>query len=138
MPPDLPDPTSPAEWLRRARSNLARAKAGRTAPDILYEDLCFDAQQAAEKAIKALLFDRSVPFPRTHSIVELLTLLHLHGVDVPGEIRRTAALTRYAVDTRYPGLAEPVTEQDYRESVEMAQHVLRWATSLILPGGDPG
>ena len=37
------------EWLRRAKSNMARAKAGRVAPDILYEDLCYDAQQAVEK-----------------------------------------------------------------------------------------
>ena len=42
------------EWLKRAKSNLARAKAGKVSEDILYEDLCFDAQQAAEKALKAL------------------------------------------------------------------------------------
>jgi hypothetical protein len=40
-------------WLRRARSNLARAKQDK--PDeVLFEDLCFDAQQAVEKALKAL------------------------------------------------------------------------------------
>jgi len=55
MPPERRDPTDPAEWLRRARSNLARAKADRNLADVLYEDLCFDAQQAAEKAIKGLL-----------------------------------------------------------------------------------
>jgi HEPN domain-containing protein len=38
------------EWLQRAKSNMARAKAGRVSPDILYEDLCYDAQQAVEKA----------------------------------------------------------------------------------------
>jgi len=42
------------EWLRRAKSNMARAKAGRVAPDILYEDLCYDAQQAVEKAFKSV------------------------------------------------------------------------------------
>lgn len=53
MPPNR-DPTQAAEWLRRACSNLARARADRSVPEALYEDLCFDAQQAAEKAIKAV------------------------------------------------------------------------------------
>jgi HEPN domain-containing protein len=41
------------EWINRARSDLALARAK---PEGVYlEDLCFHAQQAAEKAIKALL-----------------------------------------------------------------------------------
>ena len=39
-------PDDPREWLNRARSNLARAHA--RVPDAYLEDLCFDAQQAAE------------------------------------------------------------------------------------------
>ncbi len=52
MPPERRRPGDPAEWLRRARSNLHRARAYRQQPEVLYEDFCFDAQQAAEKAIK--------------------------------------------------------------------------------------
>lgn len=51
----------PLEWLRRSLSNLLRAKT--RAPGVYLEDLCFDAQQAAEKAIKALLVSRRVRFP---------------------------------------------------------------------------
>jgi len=29
------------EWLQRAKSNMARAKAGRVSPDRLSEDLCY-------------------------------------------------------------------------------------------------
>ena len=51
---------SPYDWLNRARSNLIRAKQPK--PDKVYwEDLCFDAQQAAEKAIKALLMFHKIP-----------------------------------------------------------------------------
>jgi HEPN domain-containing protein len=63
MPPNDRDPTNPDEWLRRARSSLARART-RSVPDVLFEDLCFDAQQAAEKSIKALLVHRQVRFPK--------------------------------------------------------------------------
>ena len=134
MPPKQRDPTEGAEWLRRARSNLARARAGRSAPEVLYEDLCFDAQQAAEKAIKALLIDRKVAFPKTHAIMDLLTILELNGVTVPEEIRRAGLLTGYAVETRYPGLSEEVTKEDYAQALELAERVVRWAESLLSPG----
>jgi len=52
-------PDDPREWLNRARSSLIQAQA--LQPGISFEDLCFNAQQAAEKAIKALLIRRSVP-----------------------------------------------------------------------------
>ncbi|MBI3799108.1 MAG: HEPN domain-containing protein [Deltaproteobacteria bacterium] len=62
MPPERFPPDDPREWLNRARSNLSRAKA--KTPDIYLEDLCFDAQQAAEKAIKAVLLKQGVSFPQ--------------------------------------------------------------------------
>ena len=41
-------------WLKRARSSLERTKIGKVSQGILYEDLCFDAQQAVEKSLKAI------------------------------------------------------------------------------------
>lgn len=66
------DPTNPHTWLARARSNLARAALGRQDPAIFFEDLCFDAQQAAEKALKAIFVLRQIDFPRTHSLTSLM------------------------------------------------------------------
>jgi len=61
MPPEGTSPGDPREWLRRARSNLARSSQGQVAPDVLFEDACFNAQQAVEKALEALLVLRGVP-----------------------------------------------------------------------------
>lgn len=133
MPPEYRDPTDPAEWLRRARSNLARARADRGLQDVLYEDLCFDAQQVVEKCLKALLVYRKVPFPKTHAIADLLTLVQQSGIDVPEGIREAGELTEYAVEARYPGLFEDVTQADYVHAVEMAECVLRWVESLVSP-----
>ena len=63
MPPKRRSADDPIEWLNRARSNLARAKADSRIPNVYLEDLCFDAQQAAEKAIKAVLLNLGVRFP---------------------------------------------------------------------------
>jgi HEPN domain-containing protein len=69
MPERYP-PEDPREWLNRARSNLLQAKAQRRG--VYLEDLCFSAQQAAEKAIKALLIKYDVKFPYTHDLAKLL------------------------------------------------------------------
>jgi HEPN domain-containing protein len=74
-------PNDPREWLNRARSNLAGA--GQLDPDRYLEDLCFDAQQAAEKAIKAVFIRRGLRFPYVHELRRLLQLLEQGGVKVP-------------------------------------------------------
>lgn len=48
----LADPTDPRAWLARAGSNLLLAQKGQR-KGVMLEDLCFNAQQAAEKALKA-------------------------------------------------------------------------------------
>jgi HEPN domain-containing protein len=130
MPPELRDPTDPREWLRRSRSNLARARAGLPTPEVLYEDLAFDAQQAAEKAIKAVLLSKAVAFPKTHALVELFDLVEASGVAVPAGVREAGRLTVYAVETRYPG-TEDVTEEEYLEALELAERVVAWAEAAI-------
>jgi HEPN domain-containing protein len=119
------------EWLRRARSNLERARAGKISKYVLYEDLCFDAQQCAEKSIKALLIFFHEEFPWTHSIEELLGIVSNAGTEIPEEIRKAVILTRYAVHTRYPGLAPAAERYDYKEATELAENVFRWANKII-------
>src|SRR5437870_8898252 len=118
MPLDERDPTMAAEWLRRAKSNLTRAKAAGL-PHTVFEDLCFDAQQAAEKAIKGLLVHLQIPFPKTHSISDLLTLVSAAGIEISAEISEAAELTLYAVESRYPGILEAVEEEQYLKAVEL-------------------
>lgn len=117
------------EWLNRARSSLARAK--HRIPEVYLEDLCFDAQQAAEKAIKALLIRLGVHFPRLHDLNELLSLVEKGGGTVPDYVKKAAALTEYAVESRYPGMAEPVIEEEYLDVVAIAEGVVGWVEKVL-------
>ncbi len=101
MPPEDISPGSPLDWLRHAWSDLELARMARNSR-IMLEDLCFHAQQAAEKALKAVLILKSIPFPKTHNIRTLLDLLP-QDVIPPREVKETASLTDYAVLSRYPG-----------------------------------
>ena len=136
MQPSHLDPRDPTAWLVRARSNLARARAGRATPDVLFEDLCFDAQQAAEKALKAVLVKLRVAFPQTHAIAVLIGLIESVGIAVPTALAEAADLTDYAVSTRYPGASEVLDEEEYLCAVAIAERVVRWAEERIRAGSD--
>ncbi len=129
MPHEGHFPGSPADWLRYARSDLELARVVR--PDeVLFEGLCFHAQQAAEKALKAVLIAKGVPPPKTHNIRTLLDLLP-QEVIAPQEIEDAASLTDYAVTSRYPGDFESVDEEEYEETVRLAETVVLWAKRII-------
>ena len=118
-------------WLKRARSNLERAKMGKVTQGILYEDLCFDAQQAVEKSLKAILIKLNQSFPKTHSIGILLKLIEEAGVEIPENINQAKLLTAYAIDARYPGDYEPVNKEEYKEALKIAEDVFKWLDNII-------
>ncbi len=124
-------PDDPCEWLRRAKSSLAKAQVGINIPDVYLEDLCFDAQQAAEKAIKALLIHLKQDFPYIHDLAALLARVEKAGLHVPDRIKKAAGLTDYAVATRYPGAFEPVTKEEYEEAVSIAKEVVVWVETIL-------
>ncbi len=129
MPHEGHFPGNPADWLRYARSDLELARVVR--PDeVLFEGLCFHAQQAAEKALKAVLITKGVPPPKTHNIRTLLDLLP-QEVIAPQEIEDAVSLTDYAVTSRYPGDFESVDEKEYKETVRLAENVVLWAERII-------
>ncbi len=126
-------PDDPWAWMDRARSNLIRAR--QRLPNVYLEDLCFDAKQAAEKALKALCIERGIEFPYVHDLARLITLLQDEGQPVPDEVTEAGRLTRYAVFTRYPGLDDPVTEEDHNRAVSIAERVVEWVEDRLDAGG---
>jgi len=115
------------EWLKRAKSNLARAKAGRISKDILYEDLCFDAQQAVEKALKSVCILQGIKFSKVHDISYLMELLENKDIKIPKRLQRAKILTDYAVETRYPGDYTPIDEDMYKDALKLAKEIVFWA-----------
>ena len=127
-PPERFPPDDPREWSNRAGSNLALAKA--RAAGVYLEDLCFEAQQAAEKAIKSVMLRRNIEYPYVHDLARLLSLLEEAGEIIPDTVRKAEELTPYAVSTRYPGTTRPVAVHEYEQAVEIATAVVRWAEGI--------
>lgn len=122
---------TPYFWMEKARSDLQLGKAALRTPGVLAEDACFHAQQCVEKALKGLLSELEIPFPRTHVLEVLIDLLKAKGVDVPPIVDDSFELTQYAVITRYPGEWEPVTKDETRKALERATIVLKWVEDTI-------
>jgi HEPN domain-containing protein len=53
------------------------------------------------------------------------------GQPVLEPMRAAVALTAYAVETRYPGAFEPVTQEEFEEAVRLAGMVLAWAQGIV-------
>ena len=116
-------------WLKRAESNLKLAKEGQV-EGVLFEDLCFEAQQAAEKALKALSIYVREKYEKVHAFGVLLDDLEKH-VEIPNYVKEVLELSDYAVQTRYPGDYYPVGEDEYNRAIEIAEKVMNWVKECI-------
>jgi HEPN domain-containing protein len=116
-------------WMDRAKSSLVISKT-RYDENVFYEDLCFQAQQAVEKALKALLIFYKVDPEKTHNLVALIKELSKY-ITIPEEINETAILNDYAVQTRYPGGYTPIEEEEYNNAIIIAEKCIKWIEKKI-------
>lgn len=114
------------EWLGRAEQDGATAEfllQMRPRPD---EIIGFHAQQAVEKAAKAILVSASVTPPRTHDLVFLHQLAAREtDIDID-RMELFSRLTPYAVEHRYPvtsSIDPNQIEADAREAVTFVRMV---------------
>jgi HEPN domain-containing protein len=110
-----------AEWVRKAEADYVAASKLQRGSDPLHDVVCFHCQQCAEKYLKALLEELGVGIPRTHNLIALSPLLLPHYPLMRAFRRGFDFLTRFAVDTRYPG---------DQASKRQAASAMRWAGKI--------
>jgi HEPN domain-containing protein len=116
-------------WIERAKSSLELGQA-KIIQHIHYEDLCFQLQQAAEKALKGLLIYYGLEPEFTHNIEILLKELK-EFTEIPENIKEAVQLTNYAVQTRYPGEYDEITKEEYENSIKIANVCLDWVENIV-------
>lgn len=132
MPPEEAVLEAARAWLSRAVSALELVEQGKPVHTV-WEDMCFNAQQAAEKALKAVLVFYQIDFPKTHAIEDLVQLLEKAGHSVPTQVAEAGDLTDYAVETRYPfpRSGHLVAEEEFNQALVHARNVIHWAEGII-------
>ena len=111
------------EWLGRAEQDGATAEfllQMRPRPD---EIIGFHAQQAVEKAAKAILVSASITPPRTHDLVFLHQLVAREADVDFDRMQLFSRLTPYAVEHRYPVTSSVDPNQIEADAHEAAQFV---------------
>ena len=107
-------------WLVKASEDLADAR-------VLLEHgspgaASFHAQQAAEKALKAVLLEQQGAFPRIHDLAVLAD-----KAGAPKDLReRSGVLSRAYVAARYPDVDEPADMEEAAALVQTAEEVVAW------------
>ncbi|MFA0782081.1 HEPN domain-containing protein [Fervidibacter sacchari] len=109
------------EWVQKAEDDLNMARWLRQALAPFYDGVCFHAQQASEKYLKAFLEEHNIAYPRTHDMVRLLDLSGNLLPELDSLRSNLATLSQFAVVTRYRGFW--ATQQDADDALHTAEQV---------------
>ncbi len=119
------------EYIEKAEGDYADAKWLQQAPKPNYDNICFHAQQAIEKYLKAWLQETNRPVPSTHNLVELLDLI-VPVLPAWNRWRDDFSLfTKHAVDSRYPG--HFATAADAANAMRICTEVCQAIRAILMP-----
>ena len=128
--------TEARRWFRQAQADLEAARTLQAATH--YAPACFHCQQAAEKALKAVLYSRGLRVVLGHSVGELARRCEPYDPAFPTVRAEAVLLDQFYIPTRYPnGLPSPaIPSEAYNASqtelaVQAAERVLQ-ATERFL------
>ncbi|MBX3730130.1 MAG: HEPN domain-containing protein [Candidatus Sumerlaeia bacterium] len=124
--------SGPLQWVELALYDIETARAMQRSGRFLYVLFC--CQQAVEKAMKALVVQRTGGFPpRVHSLMRLAEAASL-VVDEEQEMF-LRELSNYYIETRYPediaSLAGRIEREQSAQVLTRTEELLVWL-SLIL------
>jgi len=111
--------------LRLARRDEAAFQVLMRASEVAAEVALFHAQQASEKALKAMLCLQQIEFRRTHDLEELVGRMADAGCRPPVDEDVWRRLTPYAVEYRYGDEAPLLLTVD--QAVAFVSALLNWA-----------
>lgn len=109
-------------WLTFAQSDLNAAHILLQSQEDYPRQVCFLAQQAAEKALKAILVLLECRFPYTHDLDHLREIIP-PGWQVKEAFPKLYALSIWAIDARYPDDMPDVVEADAQEALQLAKTI---------------
>ena len=125
-----------ARWFRQAKADIAAARS--SLKNGIYEWACFQAQQSAEKALKALWY-HNLTEPWGHSVYKLIAALPKDNIkkSLTPLIDLARELDKLCIPTRYPnGLpeltpSEIFTKGEASRAIKSAQAIIDKAGSII-------
>ena len=122
-------------WLAFAEEDLSSEKI--LLKGKIYNQVCFHAQQTAEKSLKAFLKSKGVNLPKTHNLLELIQICKRKSATFGQLEENCEYLSRFYLPTRYPdamvgSLPEGLPNmEDAMRAVNKAEPVLELVKKLL-------
>lgn len=116
----------PIDWIKAAEIDLKSAKTLGIETD-LSAPVAFHSQQAAEKAIKAIILKNSHKISKTHDLMKLAKEAEIVQDNILDKLRY---LNRFYNPTRYPDAAAGSLEEGLPTS-EQAEEALKGAEEVV-------
>lgn len=117
------------ELLAYARDDERAARVLLPAGEVSDAIVGFHAQQAVEKALKAVLAGIGAQFPFTHNLGLLMQLCEDAQLTLPQSLAEVDMLTPYAAQVRY-GSAPAITVSR-TTALELATETIEWAAGVV-------
>lgn len=119
-------------WIDKAKDDLRWTKNALDGG--IWYGACFTAQQAAEKALKALLLNNGWELQKTHDLRYLLEETTVYDDGLTFFLSEAANLMKYYYESRYPVLEEfaQLNEDQAREAYASAKKIVERIESLLL------
>jgi len=119
----------PQRWLVQAEADLAASRDSERSGH--FEWACFQAQQSAEKAVKALLYTRGRTAVITHSIADLIEESKTFVPELAALTDEAKYLDTFYLATRYPNALAGERPPSQYYSQGDAQRCLSCAESIL-------
>lgn len=124
----------PIDWIKAAETDLKSAKTLGIETD-LSAPIAFHSQQAAEKAIKAIILKKNHKISKTHDLMKLAKEAEITSDDIVTNLKY---LNRFYQPTRYPdaiaGSLETglPTKQEADTALQSAKEIVEFIRKQIL------
>jgi HEPN domain-containing protein len=119
------------QWLTLADDDLRLAELTMKDTEPVYWAAAFHSQQAAEKSLKAFLAYNEFHVEKTHDIEFLVKLCMKFSPEIEQFIETGAALSEYAVETRYPAARFEITKIKAEKAVKGARGIYEFILNAL-------
>ena len=117
------------EWRRYARMDCDAASHLRNFHPLPIEIICYHCQQAAEKALKAVLVYHGKDVPYIHDTLRLWKLAQALEPTLSPLMPQSSRLADFATVTRYPNELE-LNESDMKRALDDARTIVEAVEAL--------